>query len=133
MNDLKNSIQGKKILVIEDQEFMRDMVVRIIKRLGCDAVLEAANGEEGISICQQSMPDAVICDINMKPVDGIEFLRRVRQAEGGINATLPVIFLTNDAQEETVMAAREYRANAFIVKPVTVNAIENKLGQVLER
>lgn len=112
---------------------MREMVVSILNRLGFADVLQAAEGEEGIALCKEKKPGAVVCDINMKPVDGIEFLRRVREGEGDIEAALPVIFLTNDAQEDTVLAAREYKANAFIVKPVTVKALETKLGQVLTR
>ncbi|WP_404326599.1 response regulator [Aerophototrophica crusticola] len=119
-----------KALVIEDQDFIRTVVIRILKQLDFHTVWEADDGSSGLSIALERKPDVVICDIEMRPVDGLTFLSHLRQKEE-LGRRTPVIFLTNHAQKEMVLKARDLGVNAFIAKPVTVVGLREKLMVLL--
>ena len=67
----------------------------------------------------------------MKPVDGIEFLRVVRTAELKEVATTRVIFLTADAQRDTVLTAKDLSVDGYLVKPVSLARLQSKLHETL--
>ena len=76
-------------------------------------------------------PDLVLCDFHMQPVDGLTYLSNLRNAKvGGVNDTR-VVFLTSDAEQDTVIRAKEYEVNGCLVKPVSVNDVKSAIGRVL--
>lgn len=119
-----------KALVIEDQDFIRTVVIRILRQLDFNTVWEADEGASGLAIALERQPDVVICDIEMRPVDGLTFLSQLRQKEE-LGRRTPVVFLTNHAHKEMVLKARDLGVNAFIAKPVTVVGLREKLMVLL--
>jgi len=114
------------VLVIEDQTFIRGVIVRILKQLEFGAIHEASDGSDGLNIALERRPDVIICDIEMAPMDGLTFLQQLRNREPE-GRKVPVIFLTNHASREMVLKARDLGVNAFIAKPVTVTGLREKL------
>ncbi|HYC04677.1 MAG TPA: response regulator [Azospirillaceae bacterium] len=119
-------------LVIEDQSFIRGVVVKILKQLSFGGIMEAEDGTVGLEIALDRRPDVIICDIEMAPMDGLTFLRELRKKEDDRYA-IPVMFLTNHADKDTVLKARDLGVNAFVAKPVTVAALREKLTILLQR
>ena len=117
-------------LVIEDQAFIRSMVIRILKQLEFENVYEADDGSGGLSVALERHPDVIICDIEMKPVDGLTFLDHLRRKEP-LGVRTPVIFLTNLASKDVVLKAKDLGVNAFIAKPVSLNGLRDKLTVLL--
>ena len=117
-------------LIVEDQAFIRTVVSRILKQLEFNQVYEADDGTGGLSIALERKPDVIICDIEMAPMDGLTFLQHLRQKED-LGRRTPVIFLTNHAQKDMVLKARDLGVNAFIAKPVTVVGLREKLAVLL--
>lgn len=117
-------------LIVEDQAFIRTVVARILKQLEFNQIWEADEGTGGLSLALERKPDIVICDIEMAPMDGLTFLQQLRQKEE-LGRRTPVIFLTNHAQKDMVLKARDLGVNAFIAKPVTVIGLREKLSVLL--
>ncbi|MDG5495310.1 MULTISPECIES: response regulator [Azospirillaceae] len=117
-------------LIVEDQSFIRTVVSRILKQLDFNNIWEAEEGTAGLDIALERRPDVIICDIEMEPMDGLTFLQQLRQKEE-LGRRTPVIFLTNHAQKDIVLKARDLGVNAFIAKPVTVIGLRDKLAVLL--
>ncbi|MFM2042278.1 MAG: hypothetical protein RLY86_854 [Pseudomonadota bacterium] len=117
-------------LVIEDQAFIRSVVTRILKQLEFETVYEADDGSGGLAVALERHPDVIICDIEMKPVDGLTFLDHLRRKEP-LGVRTPVIFLTNLASKDVVLKAKDLGVNAFIAKPVSLNGLRDKLTVLL--
>ncbi|MEG3618205.1 EAL domain-containing response regulator [Magnetovibrio sp. PR-2] len=84
---LKTAISGYSYLVVDDEEFIRTLVERILKSLGAENIRTAEGGKAALqTIDADGAPDIVLCDLNMPEMDGIEFLRHLveREFKGGI-------------------------------------------------
>ncbi|MBP7339496.1 response regulator [Niveispirillum sp.] len=124
------SFNRMNALIVEDQAFIRTVVTRILKQLEFNQIWEADDGTGGLTLALERKPDIVICDIEMAPMDGLTFLQQLRQKEE-LGRRTPVIFLTNHAQKDMVLKARDLGVNAFIAKPVTVLGLREKLAVLL--
>ncbi|MQP67183.1 response regulator [Niveispirillum sp. SYP-B3756] len=124
------SFSRMNALIVEDQSFIRTVVSRILKQLDFNNIWEAEEGTAGLDIALERRPDVIICDIEMEPMDGLTFLQQLRQKEE-LGRRTPVIFLTNHAQKDIVLKARDLGVNAFIAKPVTVIGLRDKLAVLL--
>jgi two-component system chemotaxis response regulator CheY len=119
-----------KILLIEDQSFIRAMVTRQLQSFGCQTIFEAEDGDGAMPLLAER-PDLIICDIAMKPTDGFEFVGRMRRLPE-VSAT-PVIFLTAQGRAEAVRKAIALDAVAYLVKPVLPSMLREKIEKVLAR
>lgn len=116
-----------RILIVEDEAYTRVITKTLLRQLGVKEVEEAVNGQEGLVKTASWLPHAVLCDIHMSPVNGFEYLEKLRQhVQVGIRNT-PVIFLTADSKRDTVMFAKENGPHGFLVKPISLNALKGKL------
>lgn len=89
---------------------------------------EAADGQEALDSCKQQLPDAVLLDWNMPVMDGLEFLKELRQLPGG-DAPV-VVFCTTENDIEHIQQAIEAGANEYIMKPFDSEIIQAKFAQV---
>jgi two-component system chemotaxis response regulator CheY len=120
-----------KILVIDDQEFVRTIVRKMLGQLGVRSVLEAQDGASGLQEAVREVPDLVICDVQMRPTDGFGFLKLLRSTPGV--AHIPVILLTAHTDSATVSRAKDLDIGAFLAKPVLPPALKEKIIRVLNR
>lgn len=105
---------SKTVLTIDDSASVRQMVAMTLSGAGLN-VLEAANGAEGYAAATSNAIDAVLTDINMPVMNGLDFLRKFRQSPAGKG--IPVILLTTESDDELKRQAREAGATGWIVKP----------------
>jgi len=90
---------SKKILIIEDDEFLRALIVRKLIKEGFDAI-EADDGEEGIIKAKTEKLDLILLDLVLPKMDGFDVLERIKKDP--ISGNVPVIILTNLDQKENV-------------------------------
>ncbi len=107
------------VLIVDDQEAVRDSVRLMLRSLGFGAILEAANGEAAKEHYASRPPDLILCDINMAPTNGFAFVKWVRLRNSGSFRT-PILFLTSHTEREVVMKAKEVGIDGFLVKPVGI-------------
>lgn len=119
------------VLIVEDSDFVRHVVRKYLTEMGFKTVLEAANGMDGIKELQNK-PDIIICDIEMEPLNGFEFLKLLRK-QPGPEKSLPVIFLTSSADADYVQRALDLGVSAYLLKPVMPDTLKKKISDVMAR
>jgi len=129
----KNPYAGVTVLVIEDEANTRLLIKRLLLQIGIISVLEAGDGKAGLDEAMRTRPTMILCDVHMEPVDGRQFLKTLRGLKVRDLATTPVIFLTADAQTDTVLFAKEHHVNGYLVKPVSLTALKSRVDAVLKR
>lgn len=119
-----------KILIIEDEEPIRRVLVRILKDEDSSfEIHEASDGKKGLDLIKNDSYDLVLCDIKMPKVDGIELLQRTRKT----NSTVPFIMLTGHGNIETAVESMKLGAYDFISKPPDLNRLINSVRNALEK
>jgi CheY-like chemotaxis protein len=128
-------LANRYFLVVDDEAFIRTLVARFLKKAGAAGVVEAADGREAIAAIgsYDMVFDAVISDVRMRPMNGLELLSAIRTGEGGLKRNTPVLMLTAHAEAGLVTDALALDADAFVVKPVERDALIERVLRVLER
>ena len=120
-------------LVVEDNAFMRLIIMNLLKALGVGEVRTATNGADGLEELQDYPADIVIVDWEMQPVNGIEFVKAVRTSDYSPNPFLPIIMLTAHSEMHCIIEARDAGVNEFVVKPISANSLFGRIETVIER
>lgn len=115
-----------KILVVDDAQFMRVRLTKLLVGQGYE-VVEAENGEEAVQTYQVERPDAVLMDITMPHKDGLEALADIRE----IDPQAKVIMLTALGQESMVVQAVQAGARDYVVKPFDPSRVMMALQKIL--
>lgn len=110
-------MEGTKVLVVEDDIFIREMVELAFLREGAE-VATAADGQEGLRRFFEVRPDLVILDLMMPHVDGWELFRQIRQL-----ADTPVIMLTAVRDEDAIVRGLDMGAVDYVTKPFSVKVL----------
>ena len=105
---------SKKILLIEDEFFIRDLYERYLKKSGYE-VLTAVDGEDGLDKCLNNKVDLILLDIMMPKMTGIEVLEKIKQ-DDSIAKDTPVYLLTNQVQESIIKEAFKLGAEGYLIK-----------------
>lgn len=121
-----------KVLIVDDDQFYRGILKRLLFQAGVRMIAEAENGEAAITAIKRLKPDAVLCDIEMEPVDGIEVLRRIRSVDVRPIATTPIVMVTSHATSDLVKQAVQYQASGYLVKPVSLTDIQKRLTVAIQ-
>ena len=121
---------GARILLVEDDFFVRDIYRKKLKDLGYD-VVTAENGLKGMERIREATPDMVLLDIFMPYMDGREMLREIRSHEEWKD--IPVILLTNFSASEGVRDGFNLGADEYLIKShFTPSEVLKKIEQVFE-
>lgn len=132
MSDDKAKYEKIRILVIEDESYTRMMIVGLLRQIGFQAIGEAAEGEAGFKETVRTRPLVVLCDVHMAPMDGLGYLSKLRGFSNPAIAATPVVFLTADKQQETVMEAKQLKVDGYLVKPVSLQVLKQRLDGLLK-
>ncbi len=126
-------LNDRRILVVDDEDFSRAAIASVVRSLGAAEVIEAANGAEAIQalIGPARHADAVVTDLNMMPINGLELLKVVRIGFPGIKRGLPVVMLTALQGFDLVGAALALDVDGFLNKPISRDAVAAALGLAL--
>jgi len=121
---------AKTILIIEDDKFLRELIVRKLTEEGF-GVSEAVDGEEGIKKIKEEKPDLVLLDLILPGIDGFEVLSQMRK-ESALSS-IPVIILSNLGQKDDVEKGLKMGAVDYLIKAhFTPGEIIEKIKVVLK-
>lgn len=104
---------AKKVLIVEDDKFLRELIVKKLRNEGYD-VMESSEGEEVIKILKDEKPDLLLLDLIIPGMDGFEILERKK--EDPEIARIPVIILSNLGQQEEVERGLKLGAVDYLIK-----------------
>lgn len=127
----KTAANGQKILVVEDDKFLRDLIVQKLKRENF-ITYEAVDGEEGIKFAKEKHPDLILLDLILPSIDGFGVLSALKNSID--TSSIPIIVLSNLGQKEDMDKAISGGAEAFMVKAhFTPGEIIAKIKEILKK
>lgn len=115
-----------RILVVEDDEDVRDMVIFRLKQGGHHTRGVGSAQEALAAVAERGVPDAVVLDVGLPDISGLDLLTRLRECPGA--ASLPVIFLSGRVTEQDIAAGRALGAT-YLTKPFVASALLRAIEQ----
>jgi DNA-binding response OmpR family regulator len=123
--------EPKKILVVEDEGAMRDIVAHKLQTHGF-LVAQAADGKEGLEVFTKEKPDLVLLDLMLPEVDGFTVLENIRKNPDAKLAETPVVILSNIWNDKDILRVRELKVSDYMIKAYfTTEEILNTVNKIL--
>jgi DNA-binding NtrC family response regulator len=116
----------KKILVVDDDQVIRDLIISFLSFSGYEAQ-GAQNGQEGLDLVLKNQPDLVITDIHMPQMNGFQLLKAVKK----IDSDIPVIFITGYAHLRRFFSDQNARADGFLEKPFNLDSLNSMVKKFI--
>ena len=118
-----------KFLVVDDSPTMRRIVINALKTFGYGEIIEAEDGQDGLSKLMADKVDFVITDWNMPNMTGLELTRAIRSNDSLKH--LPILMVTTRGLKQDIVEALQARVNNYVVKPFTPQVLKEKIDAVL--
>jgi two-component system, chemotaxis family, chemotaxis protein CheY len=124
-----------RVLIVDADKFSRDLIKDVLESLGFEGekIFRTGNGAEALENLRTNKMDIVICSRNMGPIDGVTFVRTLRDPKESPAPGVPVVFCSRQLDRQLVDEIRRTGVNEVIVKPVTISAIESRVRALLEK
>jgi CheY-like chemotaxis protein len=119
-------------MVVDDNVHMVNIVKTILRGFGAVHLFEARDATEAFHNLRHDSIDIVIVDYQMEVLDGVEFVKLVRNSSDSPNRYVPIIMLTAHSERSRVMAARDAGVNEFCCKPVTALELHRKVVAIVD-
>jgi len=116
------------ILLVEDNEFNRDMLSRRLQRKGFDVII-AEDGDRGIRLARENRPDLILMDMDLPVLDGWEATRRLKSDP--LTSSIPVVALTAHAMKSDHDRAMASGCDDFATKPIEFAVLLDKITRAL--
>jgi len=126
--NLFSKLKDKKILLVDDDEWIRDSLTVYFGTEGCH-ILAVETAEEGLELLKQEDWDIILTDYKLPGIDGLTFSKKIQ----GIRPDAIKILITAYKSKEVVSEARSAGIQDLIDKPFTIKTIEDSLSQLLHR
>ena len=113
-----SAFEALRVLVVEDNQHMRTLLRSLLNSLNIRDICEAGNGATALELLAEKKCDLVLTDLAMKPMDGLQFTRELRQSEQSANPFIPIIMISGHTERHRVEAARDAGITEFLAKPI---------------
>jgi DNA-binding response OmpR family regulator/nitrogen-specific signal transduction histidine kinase len=122
-----NPAATHSILVIDDE---RETVNLLERNLVKDfKIYKAYNGEEGLQVARETLPDLIICDMMMPKMDGLEFLKQLKNDKKLQH--IKIIIFTAKTSEDAMMTAFDHGADAYLTKPISLKLLRTRVDRMI--
>lgn len=121
-----------KILLVDDNQHMRVLLTEILRAIGVKMTFEASDGAQALQVLRGNPIDIVMTDLAMQPLDGIDFVRLLRNSQDSPNPMVPVIMITGHSTMRRVAEARDVGVSEFLSKPVTARGVIERITRVVD-
>ena len=128
---LQPRIEALKVLVVDDDHYMRKVVRTMLNAIGVKTVFEAPDGMTGLDSLRQNNPDLVIVDWEMPMIDGAQFVRMVRSPGEFPMPDVPIIMLSGHGDRWRVVEAARIGAHEYLLKPVSTKALHDRIVAII--
>ncbi len=120
------------VLIVDDNEHTVDLLREILRAFGVRTVDAAVDGKSALRFLKRRSVDLVICDWEMKPLDGLAFTKLVRGSPDSPNPFVPILMLTAHTEMDRVLMARDAGVNDFVAKPVSPALLLSRMRSALD-
>jgi len=123
-----------RVLIVDDHNFTRLLIREVLQNLGCSKsnIFEAEDGSTALQVLKEQRVHLIICDWQMEPMNGLTFIRTIRDQKKSTDPFVPVILCSAYTQRDLIERARDLGVTEIMTKPITVKAIEEKVRTVIE-
>src|SRR5258707_5798271 len=128
---LQQQISTLKVLVVDDEHYMRKVVRTMLLSIGVKTVYEAEDGMSGLDAIRKHLPHIVIVDWEMPMIDGAQFVRMVRSPMDFPAPDVPIIMLSGHGDRWRVVEAARVGAHEYLLKPVSTKALLERIVTIL--
>jgi two-component system chemotaxis response regulator CheY len=130
---LQPRIEALRVLVVDDDHYMRKVVRTILTAIGVKTVYEASDGASGLDAIRENDPDLVIVDWEMPMIDGAQFVRMVRSPGEFPMPDVPIIMLSGHGDRWRVVEAARIGAHEYLLKPVSTKSLLDRIVAIIGR
>jgi two-component system chemotaxis response regulator CheY len=127
----ESQLQKLKVLVVDDNAFMRKIVRSLLGTLGVKTIFEAADGIAALQMIKQQLPDIVILDWEMPLLNGPELVRIVRSPGVFPTPDIPIIMFSAHGERWRVVESVRLGVNEFLCKPISAKALLERIVSIL--
>jgi DNA-binding response OmpR family regulator len=131
VRSLQQTIEAMKVLVVDDEQYMRKVVRTMLLAIGVKTVYEAADGQSGLDAICRHHPDLVIVDWEMPGLDGATFVRLIRSPQHFPFPDVPIIMLSGHGDRWRVVEAAKLGAHEYLLKPVSTRALHERIAAIV--
>lgn len=124
-------LRDVSVLVIDDDRRIAKLVRSVLTGLGFQHIDVRHDGADAIALLKTQSVDLVICDWQMEPVNGLDFIRHVRHKKGP-NQRVPVIMLSGNTELPQVETARDAGVTEYVMKPFTAKSLCSRIVTVID-
>jgi DNA-binding response OmpR family regulator len=122
---------AKKVLIVEDDEFLRSLTAKRLEKDGYQVVV-AVDGESSLGIASEQMPDLILLDLLLPGLNGFEVLDKLKSNDE--TKAVPVIVFSNLGQQEDIEKATKAGADDFLIKAnFTLDDVVSKINSFLNK
>ena len=125
-------LENVNVLVLDDNRHMRQLVESILHALGVKHVCQAGDAAQAFKELQHFNADVIIVDWHMEPLDGLDFVRLVRNAKDSPNPYVPIIMLSGYTEYRRVTEARDAGVHEFLAKPISAKALYQRFAAIID-
>jgi CheY-like chemotaxis protein len=125
----RQDLSAVRILTLDDEPTMRMLIRSILRQAGCAEVEQAGDGASALRMVDRGKIDLVICDWQMSPMNGLEFVQALRKSVTG--STVPVIMLTANSEATDVQRIQSLNVSGWLVKPISSRRLVERVRSVL--
>jgi CheY-like chemotaxis protein len=121
------------VLIVDDQPFFRVLLSEILRSIGVREIHTATDGVDALDALENVLPDVVITDWVMPEMDGLELARQIRKSPDPQVQLVPIVLVTANNLKSQIEKARNCGIDTFVLKPVSVKSVIERLREVIER
>ena len=125
-------ISNLKFLILDKNQFMRKILRDLLRSFHVRTIKEVNDGGDGLKELRSFKPDIILTEWEMRPIDGIEFARIIRNAQDVYDRFVPIIMVTAHSQIGRIKQARDSGINEFLVKPISARALYSRITSLIE-
>ncbi len=127
------NLEVLNVLAVDDNRHMHSIVKAILNSMRIKKIRFCDNATDAFVEMKQWMPDILITDWKMEPLDGLDFVRLIRKGEDSPDPYLPIILLTGYTEFERVTEARDTGVTEILAKPISIEALHSRIVNIIEK
>ena len=127
----REDLSDLRVLVVDDNERMRALLGILLTAFGIRFVHACATAEDALRDIRRANPGLILCDWEMKPMNGLDLVRRLRHVDNKPFCRLPVVMVTAHAEAERLHAAQSAGVSRFVIKPFTPRTLLERIKSTL--
>ena len=125
------NLENLKVLVLDDHAPMQRILMSLLRELGINRLTQSDNAVQALRSLQDTDPDLIITDALMEPMDGLEFTRKIREGEAGVDPFVPIIMVSGQAEMRFIIKARDAGITEFLAKPISARSVYMRICGVI--